>query len=91
MAKNGVIYRRFTEVLAVDVYTRRDKNRFDCPMVAFTQYPMLQSTEFRCDDKMNRAAVSCRVSELGDEIGLEGVTPEWFYRGSSSKPAWIPV
>jgi hypothetical protein len=30
------------------------------------------------------------VSELGDEICLKGVTPECFYRGSSSEPDWIP-
>ena len=40
---------------------------------------------------MNNPAASCGVSELGDEISLEGVTPECFYRGSSSEPAWIPA
>jgi len=41
--------------------------------------------------KMNDPAASCGVSELDDEICLKGVTPECFYRGSSSEPAWIPA
>src|SRR3989304_5857686 len=40
-------------------------------------------------DSLNNPAASCGVSELGDEICLKGVTPECFYRGSSSEPAWI--
>jgi len=41
--------------------------------------------------EMNNLAASCEVSELGDEIYPKGVTPECFYRGSSSEPAWIPA
>jgi len=37
------------------------------------------------EDVMNNPAASCGVSELGDEICLKAVTPECFYRGSSSK------
>ena len=33
---------------------------------------------------MNNPAASYGVSELGDEICLKGVTPEGFYRGSTS-------
>ena len=39
--------------------------------------------------QMNNPSASCAVS--GDEICLKGVTPECFYRGSSSEPAWIPA
>jgi hypothetical protein len=41
--------------------------------------------------RLNNAAASCGVSELGDAIRLKGVTPECFYRGSSSEPGWIPA
>jgi len=39
-----------------------------------------------CKRSMNNPAASCGVSELGEEICLKGVTPECFYRGSSSEP-----
>ena len=38
---------------------------------------------------MNYPAASCGVSEECDENYPKDVTPECFYRGSSSEPAWI--
>jgi hypothetical protein len=40
---------------------------------------------------MNYPAASCGVSEELDENYPKGVTPECFYRGSSSGFAWIPA
>ena len=40
---------------------------------------------------MNYPAASCGVSKERDENYPKGVTPECFYRGSSSEPAWIPA
>lgn len=40
---------------------------------------------------MNYPAASCGVSKERDENYPKGVTPEYFYRGSSSEPAWIPA
>jgi len=52
---------------------------------------MLLSLSGSLREQMNNPAASCGVSKLGDEICLKGVTPECFYRGSSSEPAWIPA
>ncbi len=41
--------------------------------------------------QMNYPAASCGVSEERDENYPKGVTPECFYRGSSSGFAWIPA
>ena len=48
---------------------------------------MLLSLSGSLREQMNNPAASCGVSKLGDEICLKGVTPECFYRGSSSEPA----
>jgi hypothetical protein len=40
---------------------------------------------------MNYPAASCGVSEELDENYPKAVTPECFYRGSSSGFAWIPA
>jgi hypothetical protein len=59
-------------------------------VVLGTDYPMIMGG-FDSVNKMNSPAPSFGVSELGDEICPKGVTPECFYRGSSSEPAWIPA
>jgi len=56
---------------------------FDCAPVRAVQN-VYRAERFT---SMNNAAASGGVSELGDEICLKGVTPERFYRGSSSEPA----
>ena len=41
--------------------------------------------------KMNYPAASCEISEECEGNYLKGVTPECFYRGSSSGFSWIPA
>jgi len=40
---------------------------------------------------MSYPEASRGLSEERDENYSKGVTPECFYRGSSSEPAWIPA
>ena len=49
------------------------------------------SAVLRTGFRLNYPAASCGVSEESNENYPKGVTPECFYRGSSSGFAWIPA